>query len=601
MKRALSLVGILALGTAVAGCFGGPGGPGGGLADNNGNSPGSISQGGPEPVTEPGKYGGTLTTSSISSPKTFNPLLAAETSSTEILDELFLPLNTLNYHTLEWEPRLAERPEISEDGLTYTYRLREGLKWSDGHPLTTDDVEFTMKVIYDPKIETPLREGKLIDVVQPDGSLKREQFKVTKVDDRTIQFTLPVKFAPADTVFAFPIIPKHKLESAYNAGRYNSTWTVSTPISQLVSSGAWVISEYVTDQRVVFSRNPHSWMTSDDGKPLPYLDKWVTLIVPDLNATILKFRNGDTDVTGVPQSEYPSIAEGEENGDYRVVNTGPGWGFNYLGFNLNPTSGVDKNLIALFQDVRFRRAASHAVNRQRMVDEIFRGLARPLYGPVSPANSQFYFEDVPKYEYDLEKAKALLDEMGVKDTNGNGFRDYRGKEVKFNILTNNSNELRKSMATIVTYDLKQIGLNAQFSPIDFNALVGRLDAKPYNWEATILGFTGGPEPYAGSNIWRSSAPQHQWWPKQTKPATEWEAEIDQLWSQGAQELDPVKRKAIYDRWQTIVGEQQPFIFTVVTDIIYAARKRLGNMKPTSLGAVWNAEEIFDRQATRDQP
>ncbi|MFN3649194.1 MAG: ABC transporter substrate-binding protein [Armatimonadota bacterium] len=557
--------------------------------------------GGVEPASEPGKYGGTLTTSSISSPKTFNPILATETSSTDILDQLFLSLNTLNYATLEWTPSIAELPEISADGLTYTYRLREGLKWSDGQPLTADDVVFTAGVVFDPETETSLREGMLISVPQPNGTFKREPFRVTRIDDRTVQFKLPVKFAPADTVFAFPIIPKHKLEGAYRAGRFNASWPVGTPVSQLVSSGAWVISEYLPDQRVVLTRNPHSWLRSDDGKPLPFLDRWTIAILSDFNQAGQRFYAGRLDVQAVPIYQYEEIKRGEATGNYRVVNAGPGWGFNYLGFNLNPNAGIDKNLVKLFQDVRFRRAISHAVNRKRIADEVFAGLARPLYGPVSPANRQFYDPAIPKFTYDLKKARALLDQMGLKDSNGNGIREFRGKDVKFTILTNDSNALRVAMASMVAEDLQHIGLNALPMGIDFNALVTRLDAPPYRWQATVLGFTGGPEPYAGSNIWLSSAPQHQWWPRQAKPSTPWEAEIDRIWGQAAQELDPVKRKALYDRWQRITAQQQPFIFTVVTDVVFAVRNRLGNVKPTSLGAVWNSEEIFDRTATRDRP
>jgi peptide/nickel transport system substrate-binding protein len=595
MKQLLLLVTLTAVGLTVAGCQSSR------SAAGNGSNAGSAVQvgGDEEPKSVPGKYGGKLPVSTISDPKTFNIWVSAETSSSDIVGPLYEPLNQRNAYTLKFEPRLAEVPTISSDGLTYTYQLREGLTWSDGQPLTADDVIFTLDVLFDPKIETIAREGMMIDVVAPDGTLKREPFKYRKVDERTVEFTLPQRYAPVESIFSFNVAPRHKLESAYKAGKFNSTWGVSTSVSELVSSGPWIIAEYAAGQRVVYKRNPRFWMKSDDGKPLPYLDEYVVLIVPDINAATLKFRSGETDILGVPAPDYPMIKKAESSGNYTVLNRGPAWGFNYLGFNLNPNSKVDKNLIALFQDVRFRRAASHAVNRQRMVDDIFLGLAQPLYGPVAPANKIFYKPDIPKFEYDPEKARALLTEIGLTDSDGNGMLEYRGKEVRFNILTNTENNLRKSMATIITDDFKKIGLNAQFTPVNFNDLVRRLDSKPYDWEACILGFTGGPEPHDGSNIWRSSGPSHQWWPRQEKPATEWEAEIDKLWVQGAQELDPAKRKAIYDRWQTIVGEQQPFIFTVVPDQLTAVRNRFGNLKPPSLsGVTWNIEEIFDMNATR---
>lgn len=602
--KQLHLAALLLLGASgltLAGC-GGPPPVAGTAADGGPSGPAGTTSNSEEPASEPGKYGGTFTEATISDPKTFNYWVSSDNASSTSIAPLLEPLNTRNAYTLEFEPRLADLPKISEDGLTYTYTLRDGVVWSDGRPITADDVIFTLDVLFDPKTETIQRESMMVDVTQADGTVKREPFKYRKIDDRTVEFVLPQRYAPANDIFSFLIAPKHKLEGPYKAGKFNSTWGINTPPSQLVSSSAWLMKEYVPQQRIVYVRNPKFWLKSEDGKPLPYLDEYRVLIVPELATTTLKFRNNETDVLAVQQPDFPTIKKGESAGDYTVINRGPGWGFNYLGFNMNPDSKVDKTLVKLFQDTRFRQAMSHAINRQRMVDDIFLGLARPLYGPVSPANSVFYQENIPKFEYDLEKAKAKLAEIGLKDANGNGILEYNGKDVKFNILTNTENDLRKSMATIITNDLKKIGIGAQFVPITFTDLVRRLDSVPYDWEASILGFTGGPEPHNGSNIWRSSGPSHQWWPKQKTPATEWEAEIDKLWAQGAQELDPVKRKAIYDRWQEIVGEQQPFNFTVVTDQITAVRNRFGNLKPCSLGGVtWNLEEIYSKDATRDTP
>lgn len=591
---------VSVLGVALAGCGGPPPVAGTGPA---GTSATPTSAGvGDEPASVPGKYGGKLTTATTDDPKTLNFWIAAETTTTDILAPVYEALNDRNNFTLKFEPHLADLPEISSDGLVYTYQLREGLKWSDGHPLTADDVIFTLDVLMDPKTESTAREGMLVDVIQADGSIKRESFKYEKVDDRTVKYTLPQKYAPAESMFSFPIAPKHKLEAAYKSGKFNSTWGVNTAPSELVASGPFLISEYVPKQRIVYKRNPNYWKKTTDGKPLPYLDQWVMLIVPDVNTAVLKFRNGDTDISGVPQPDYPTFKKEESQKNYTVVDRGPGWGFSFLGFNQNPNSAVDKNLVTLFRDVRFRQAVSHTINRQRMVDDLLLGLAEPGWGPVTRANKVYYNPNVKKFEYDLTKAKALLAEIGLKDSDGNGMLEYNGKEVKFNIFVPQGSQTAKDMVTIISTDLRSVGLNAQFSPADFNDMVRRLDSPPYDWQAIMIAFTGGPEPHDGSNIWRSSGPSHQWYPKQKTPSTEWEAEIDKLWIQGAQELDPEKRKQIYNRWQEIVAEQQPFNFTVVTNQITAVRNTLGNFKPPSMrNSLWNIEEIFDKNATRDTP
>jgi peptide/nickel transport system substrate-binding protein len=595
--RSVALLAAATLGLALAGCQGGH-------SSGGATSPGARLQmgSGKEPASVPGKYGGKLTEATISDPKTFNLWVSAESSSGAVVGPLYEPLNQRNAYTLKFEPRLAALPKISSDGLTYTYTLRDGLTWSDGQPLTADDVIFTLDVIFDPKIQTIMRESMMVEVAEPNETIQRLPFKYRKVDAHTVEFKLPQRYAPAETMFSFPIAPRHKLEAAYKAGTFNSTWSVNTPVSELVSSGPFIIAEYAPGQRVVYQRNPRFWRKGVDGKPLPYLDQFVYLIVPDINATTLKFRSGETDVLAVQAPDYPFIKKEEGSGNYTVLDLGPGWGFEYLGFNMNPESSADKDLISLFQDVRFRRAISELVNRQRIVDDIYLGLGQPLYGPVTPANSLFYDANIPKYEYNPDKAKALLAEIGLKPASGTGMLAYHGKEVKFNVLTNTENNLRKSIATIITADLKKVGLNAQFTPINFNDLVRRVMAPPYDWQACILGIGGSPEPHDGSSLWRSSGPMHLWHPKEQKPAAPWEAEIDQLWARGAQELDPAKRKAIYDRWQTIVGEQQPFTFTAVPDSISAVRSRFGNLKPCSLGRVtWNIEEIFDTTATRNTP
>lgn len=590
-----------ALGLFLAGCGGPP------PVDNGGtgaaNSTGANVGGDTEPPSEPGKYGGKLTLAAISDPKTFNSWVAAETSSSDILSEVYEGLNTRNSFTLAFEAALAELPQISDDGLTYTYTLKEGLKWSDGRPITSDDVMFTLDVIMDPKTETIMREGMKIDVAQPDGSIKQEYFKRRKVDDRTVEFVLSQKYAPAQDIFSFPIAPKHRLEAAWKAGKFNSTWGVNTNPKELVASGPWIIAEYVPSQRLVYKRNPNYWRKNSEGKPLPYLDTYTLLFVPDTNTSVLKFKNGETDGLGIPANLYPDIKKGEANGGYRVIDRGPGWGFQFLGFNLNPNSRVDKNLITLFQDVRFRRAASHCINRERIINDILLGFGVPGHSPTTPANKVFYKPDVPKYEYDLAKAKALFTEMGLTDSNGNGFLEHQGKEIKFNILIPSGIEITTQIATVLTSDMREAGINVQFSPAEFNDMVRRLDSPPYDWQAVMIGFTGGPEPHNGSNIWRSSGPSHQWWPKK-KPEQrwDWEKEIDELWVQGAQELDLEKRKEIYGRWQTIAAEQQPFVFTIVQNQLNAIRDRLGNVKPPSTRiTLWNTYEIFDRTATRETP
>lgn len=565
-----------------------------------------------EPPSEEGRYGGTFTDDSIVEPKTFNLWVAADAGSGAAVGNMFEPLIGRNGYTLEYQDRLAEMPQVSKDGLTYTFKLKPNLKWSDGKPITVDDVIFTFDVIYDENVQCNMREGLKVDVPDGKGGYKREPLKYRKIDDSTVEVKFPVPYAPALSMLEFPIAPRHKLFPAWRKGQpsessFNQMWNIDVDPKDMVGSGPWLLQQYVPAQRMVYKPNIYYWKKGVNGQKLPFFDRYITLIVPDSNASTLKFRSGETDVLNIQHADYPLIKREEAKGDYTVRNLGPGWGSNYLSFNMNPTSDPARAkpaLMKLFQDVRFRRAVSHAIDRQRICDTVFLGFAQPGYSPVSPVNKLFFNPDVPKYEFDLEKSRALLKEIGLRDSNGNDILEVGGQDIKFTIMTNSETKSRMGIATIVVDDLKKVGLQATAVPLSWPTVLIRIDAKPqpgqkkppFNWEGLLLGFTGSPDPHDGRNVWQSSGNMHQWNPYQDKPATKWEAEIDEIFRKGAQELDPAKRKELYDRFQVIVAEELPLIHTVVPERLSALRNRFGNVKPGSLGLAWNIEEWYDKSA-----
>ncbi|MCL6650602.1 MAG: ABC transporter substrate-binding protein, partial [Chloroflexi bacterium] len=341
-----------------------------------------------------------------------------------------------------------------------------------------------------------------------------------------------------------------------------------------------------------YQRNPYYWRLAKDGGQLPLLTGRITQFVPDLNAMLLKFRSREIDSLGVRAEDWPSIQQGQQAGDYKAMNLGPSWGSSYVTFNMNPRA---RKLPAYKRDwfsrKEFRQAVSYALNRQSMIDTVFRGLARPQWSPVSEANKVFYNPNVPRYDHDPSRARALLEGMGFKDRNGNGIlEDSAGRELSFVLITNVENTQRVALCNIIQDDLKKVGIKVTISPGEFNSIVSRIDST-YDWECVLLGFTGGPEPHTGKSIWTSPGHLHVWNPRQTKPATPWEAEIDKIFSQAAKEIDPAKRKALYDRWQVIAAEQLPLIFLVTPDVLGAVRNRVQNLRPSSLGLLWNIDEL----------
>ncbi len=570
-----------------------------------------------QPPSKIGKYGGTITDLNFGNPKTFNLWVAADASSSNAVSPLYSALIEQNAYTLEWEPALAELPTVSSDGLTWTFRLKEGLRWSDGHPLTADDVIFTLKVIYDPKVETNWREGMLLDVPDGQGGFKRVPLRYQKIDRRTVRFRFPFPYAPARSLLSFPIAPRHKLEAAWKKEQprstgFNRVWDSGVNVKELVSSGPWIITGYQPGERLVYSRNPHYWKKDAGGRLLPYLDHYIWLFAPDYTSAALALMNGKIDVASVRQDDYQLLKRGERKGHYKVYNLGSSLNSSYISFNLNRNSKparANPELIELFNDVRFRQAVSHAIDRARIVRVVYAGLAQPAYGPESPADKLFYSPHIPKFPFDMAAARGKLAAIGLRDTDGDGFLNFpSGQPVRFTLLTNVENSLRIDTATIITSDLRKIGLDVSFTPISFNDLISRLDngsatgAPAFDWQTVLLGFTGGIEPNDGRNLWVSSGNLHQWDPDQEKPHRPWEAQIDALFRRGAQEMNPRRRKAIYEHFQKIVGQEQPLIYTVVPDSIAAIRNKYGNLKPTPNGGlIWNAEEIYDLKATRNKP
>ncbi len=530
-----------------------------------------------------GTEGGTLYFILNGDPKTLNPALAQETTSTAVIGDLFSGLTRLDLKTMEVKPDLALRWEVSEDGRVWTFYLRRDVRWSDGTPFTADDVVFTFnEIYYNDSIPTPTR-----DIL----TVKGKKIKVEKIDRYTVRFTLPEPFAPFLNALSAEILPKHKLEKFVREGTFNTAWNVNTDPSEIVGTGPWVIKEYVKGQRVVYLRNPYYYRKDEEGRRLPYLKRKVGVIVSDPDTALLKFSNGEVDYLGLRPQDLQHIAK-LEGKEVEVYDLGPTPSTTFLVFNQNPNAKIPPYKLRWFQNRIFRIAISHAVDREGICYLVYNGLAEPLYTPITPANRPYYVEGYyPKFEYNLEKARKLLESIGFRDRDGDGIlEDPEGHDLRFTLITNAGNKERETIGNILKEDLKKIGVEVHFQPIDFNNLVSRLTAPPYEWEAVIIGLTGSLDPHFGRNVWHSSGLLHMWHPRQESPSTPWEAEVDRLIDRGAVELDFKKRVELYRKAFRIITEQQPMIFIATPKSMLAVYRKFGNLFPTVWG--WYEEEML---------
>jgi len=546
-----------------------------------------------ESASEPrSRYGGTLVLAAGSDPKSFNDIIAKETSTTLVTSLIFEGLTRMNVFTLEPEPNLAERWEVDESGLQWTFFLRRDVRWSDGQPFTSDDVLFTFNdLIFNDQIPSSAR-----DIFTIEG----EPFEVVKLDDFTVRFILPKKFAPFLMSLGQAILPRHKLRDAVANNEFNFTWGIDTPPQEIVGTGPFRLVRYQPGERLVFERNPQYWKQSVDGGRLPYIHKLIYLIIPSRDAMILRFLEDEIDYVDLRGKDYPLLKPLEAGKNFRIYDVGPNFGSQFVVFNQNrgqdPKTArpiVDPNKLRWFTDVRFRRAVAHAVDKERIIGILMNGLGDPQHGPMSPASGYFYNPDVAQYEYDLEQAAALLKQAGFADRDHNGvIEDKQGNEVRFNLYTNSGNDARVQIAAILRHDLQRLGMAVNFLQVEFNTLVSKLNST-FDWDAVVLGLTGGIEPHFGRNVWHSSGQLHMWYPRQGQPATDWEARIDAIFDAGVQELDRSQRKVLYDEWQAIVARELPFIYTVLERNIFAVRNKFGNLRPNSYGGAFhNLEEIY---------
>lgn len=539
-----------------------------------------------------GIYGGCLYLSTISDPKSFNIILAKETSTTSIVGLLFEGLTHTNGVTTEVEPWLAKKWEISEDGRVWTFWLRDDVKWFDGTPFTSQDVVFTFnELIYNESIPTSSR-----DIFTIYG----EKIKVEALTPYKVRFILPRAFAPFLRALGQPILPAHRLKKAVEEGKFNFIWGIDTPPEEIIGTGPFMLKAYLPGQRVILVRNPNYWKKDTQGRKLPYLERIVFLIVPSQDVALLKFKAYEIDALGIRGEDYPILKPLEEKLNFTIYNAGPAFGSTFLCFNLNPGKDphtgkpyVPPYKLRWFQDIRFRRAVAYAIDKQTIINNVMNGFGYPQNSAMEEAARFFHNPRVRKYPYDLETSRKLLKEMGFEDRDGDGFlEDLEGNRLEFTLLTNSGNTVRERMGVIIQDDLKKVGMKVIFKPIDFNSLVAKLDST-YDWEAVIIGLTGGVEPHHGKNVWHSSGHLHLWHPKQKKPATSWEKEIDEIFEKGAVTLDPEERRKLYFRWQEIVAEKLPLIFTVNPAALYAIRNKFGNLKPTAYGGMLhNIEEIY---------
>jgi peptide/nickel transport system substrate-binding protein len=546
-----------------------------------------------------GLYGGTLVTAIGQEPRSFNRIVSSDTATADVTDRIFADLIHINRETQRAEPSLAKSWEFSSDGRSMTMHLREGVLFSDGHPFTAEDVLFTFQIIYDPKINSPQA-----DQLKVDG----QPFAIRKTNDSTLQFDFVQAAAGIERVFdSVFMLPKHKLESAYQAGNFASAWAMSSPPGDIVGLGPFKFSRYTPGQRVELERNPHYWKIDAKNRRLPYLSRMVLMIIPNRETQFLNFKAGELDILNQIRAEdYSALSRDAKSQGTVVKDLGPSLGSELMWFNQNRNSNPKTHRPLLrppksdwFTNAGFRQAISYAIDRKSIVDLVYLGRATVSYGPLTISNKFWFNPLIKPYPYDVELAKKRLTEAGFQFVTSGGqlqLVDGAKHPVRFSLITNAGNREREKIGAVLQNDLDKIGIRVDFTPVEFSSLIARI-MESFDYDACLLGPTNiDTDPSGQMNLWLSSAPNHQWFPNQKKPATTWEARLDELMLSQSRTLNKDQRKQMFDEVQSIINEQVPFVYLVSRDVLVAAKSRVGNFRPTILDhhTLWNCEQLYLR-------
>lgn len=541
---------------------------------------------------------------STSLPKTFNYWAGNDVVSLDVSGLMYEGLIDRDPFTGEIVPHLASDIQIKNDGKKIIVTLRQGLKWSDNKPITSDDVLFTYNTILKNGFETlGSREKMLVEGEFPN---------VYSTDKRTVVFEISKPFAPFVDQLSYPLAPAHYfrpfLDEATKSMSGKSSQEVldhqrNTFLSlmgtkdnpdKFVVSGPFKISEFRSGERIEYTKNPNYFVIDRDDNRLPYFQKLTYVILSSTELELFKFINGEIPFYSLTGDKIPILRKVHVKNSYTVYSLGTSNTTVFFSFNLSP-KGVDPSTpqYRWFHNKDFRNALAVSINRQELIDTIYLGAADPLCLYMSP-NALYFHKDlhnqVCNMEPDIPQAKQLLTQAGFRYKDGLLY-DTKDNPVRFSLYTNagsinDTMSPRELMATSLKNQWVKLGIQVDLKIVDFSTLVGKV-SNTREWDSIILGLGGGNllEPHNGANVWKSKARLHLFnlrKPGEDIPPLPWEAEVDSLIAQGTLHTSMPQRQPKYHRMQEIIWDQKPMIYLVSPKVFLAASDKIQNFMPTRL-------------------
>jgi peptide/nickel transport system substrate-binding protein len=508
---------------------------------------------------------------SLSDPEQLNPLTSNDASSSEVLGFVFESLLTREPRTLELKPLVATaRPEISQDKLTYTFKIRKDVRFQDGRPLTGEDVLFSVKAIKCPFVNAPFLRVYFNSLI--DAEL---------IDPHTVRFVTKEPYFLNESVLGgILLMPRHyydpenllqrltvrdltrdpeKLPSEAKkfADQFNRNFNRNP-----LGSGPYKFGVWKTGREIELLRDLNYWGNGKESIDQPHLDRLKFRVVNNMDAALVRLKSGSLDFMEALQPVQVVRGTNSErfNREFKKYEYYAPT-YTYIGWN---------NEHPIFRDKRVRQAMTYLTDRKQIVKSVLFGL-----GEVVDSHIYFfrpeYDKSLKSYPFDPQKALALLKEAGWRDSDGDGVLDkvIDGKKVplRFEIKVNSGNAVRKSVALVLLDELKKHGIAASVRELDWTIFLN--DVKNHQFDAVVLGWqmsTTEPDAY---QVWHSSQAAN----KGSNAISYKNARVDEILEAYRREFDPQKRIQMYKEFQEIIHDEQPYTFLYVGKRVSAVHRR----------------------------
>lgn len=494
----------------------------------------------PTPVVTPPPQplkGGTVVEGGMTDVATLNPLLADDPVSQAVSGLLFDRLLAVDPQTGSLRPGLASSWQVSADGLTITFSLRDDVLWHDGQPFSAADVEFTFQAS---------RLTQHIPLIEAFQAVDETTFVVTLADaDCSVLYDLG----------SVPIVPPHIPDVSFN--------------TRPVGTGPFMLGEWVAGDHITLLRNPRYW------GPRPHLDAWTYKVVADKEALLAGLQAGQLDVIPLALGDLASVEAENRFQIYRYLANE----YYFIGYN------TDHPILG---DARVRWALEQAVDRQGLLDRILSGQGQLLDTGLLPAHWA-YPRNLRGRPFDPRKAAQLLTEAGWVDSDGDGIRDRNGEPLRLRLATNGGNLLREAIAVLAQQYYRAIGVAAEVELMEWgnfleDTFIHEFDIVVFSWPLDL-----DPDEW---ELWHSSESTLE---SGFNFVSYRNPRVDELLLQGLKVpgCEEDRRAAIYGEIAAILAEDQPYTFLFAPYNLVAVSERVGGVAPSPFaGLHWNMAEWY---------